>query len=178
MTLRRLVLLLPCLLAVAAIVPRPVAAQGVVADLSDHLIAITTAFSGTDVLLFGALDEAGTDVAVVVRGPETDEIVRHKTRVGPIWLNTGEMTFAKAPSYYAVASSKPLEELADPGELRRHGIGTHNLGFERMASPRASPGEVRPFVDALIRNYADSGWVAKEQQRLIAAIDRAADDTA
>ncbi len=34
------------------------------------------------------------------------------------------------------------------------------------------------FVDALIRNYADSGWVAKEQQRLIAAIDRAAGDTA
>jgi DNA-binding ferritin-like protein (Dps family) len=32
------------------------------------------------------------------------------------------------------------------------------------------------FVDALIRNYTKSGWVAKEQQRLIRAIDEAAGD--
>ncbi|MFN8183398.1 MAG: DUF1048 domain-containing protein [Candidatus Nanopelagicales bacterium] len=32
------------------------------------------------------------------------------------------------------------------------------------------------FVDALIRNYTSGGWVAKEQQRLIHAIDEAAGD--
>jgi DNA-binding ferritin-like protein (Dps family) len=34
------------------------------------------------------------------------------------------------------------------------------------------------FVDALIRNYTSGGWVAKEQQRLISAIDHAAGDSA
>jgi DNA-binding ferritin-like protein (Dps family) len=33
------------------------------------------------------------------------------------------------------------------------------------------------FVDALIRNYTSGGWVAKEQQRLISAIDHAAGDS-
>ena len=41
-------------------------AQSLVADLSDHLIAITTGFVGTDVLLFGAIDGPG-DVVVVVQ---------------------------------------------------------------------------------------------------------------
>ncbi len=33
------------------------------------------------------------------------------------------------------------------------------------------------FVDALISNYTSSGWVAKEQQRLIDAIHHAAGDS-
>lgn len=53
--------------------------------------------------------------------------------------------------------------------------------FERAASDgtpiRQIVGEDPvSFVDALIRNYNDGGWVAKEQQRLISAIDQAADD--
>ena len=46
---------------------RPVCAQEVVADLSDHLIAVTTGFSGTKLLLFGAIDGEAADVIVVVR---------------------------------------------------------------------------------------------------------------
>ena len=30
------------------------------------------------------------------------------------------------------------------------------------------------FAEAFLRNYADTGWVAKERERLTAAIDRAA----
>ena len=44
-------------------------ATPLVADLSDYLVAITTGFSGTNVLLFGAIDEPG-DVVVVVRGSD------------------------------------------------------------------------------------------------------------
>lgn len=32
------------------------------------------------------------------------------------------------------------------------------------------------FTEAFLRNYADTGWVAKERARLTAAIDRAAGD--
>ncbi|MEZ5823772.1 MAG: TIGR02186 family protein [Geminicoccaceae bacterium] len=141
------------LLTMTSSAPRePAQAAGVVADLSHHLIAITTAFAGTDVLLFGALEEPGTDVAVVVRGPESDTVVRQKNRIGPIWLNTEEMTFAGAPSYYAVAASKPLGELAEVQELRRHGIGVEHIGLERLAEGKAGADEVEAFVHALIRN--------------------------
>ena len=41
---------------------RPASAQAVVADLSDHLIAVTTGFAGTKLLLFGAIEGDAADV--------------------------------------------------------------------------------------------------------------------
>ena len=49
-------------------VPGGLHAQGLVADASRHLVAITTGFVGTKVLLFGATEGEG-DVIIVVRGP-------------------------------------------------------------------------------------------------------------
>ena len=73
-----------CLLVPAAVG----AAEPLVADLSKHLVAITTGFAGTDVLLFGAVEGDG-DVVVVVRGPNHTETVRRKQRQFGIWVNSG-----------------------------------------------------------------------------------------
>ncbi len=37
----------------------PARAAPLIADLSKHLVAITTGFAGTDVLLFGAIEDPG-----------------------------------------------------------------------------------------------------------------------
>ena len=47
-------------------------AASLVADLSSHLIAITTGFTGTEVLLFGAKEGPG-QVVMIVRGPTRSE---------------------------------------------------------------------------------------------------------
>ncbi|HXM84370.1 MAG TPA: TIGR02186 family protein, partial [Stellaceae bacterium] len=78
--------------------------QPLLADLSSHLIAITTGFTGASVVLFGATDGPG-DVVIVVRGPERDMVVRHKSHFAGIWINTRQVTFSGVPSYYAVFSS-------------------------------------------------------------------------
>jgi uncharacterized protein (TIGR02186 family) len=135
------------------VVPRPAALE---ADLSHHLIAITTAFSGTDVLLFGAIEEPDSDVAVIVRGPLVDQVVRRKSRVGPIWLNTDEVRFRGVPGYYAVASSRPLDELASPSVLRRHEIGVENLRFRPAAGQAYDDAEIQRFRAALIRNKQEA----------------------
>ena len=57
-----------------------VAATALVADLSRDHIEITTSFSGTRLLLFGATEGVG-DVVVVVRGPNRREVIRKKERV-------------------------------------------------------------------------------------------------
>ena len=67
------------LLAVALTAAAPARAEGLVADLSEHLIAITTAFVGTDVVLFGTSD-GGADIVVTVVGPRENQIVRRKAR--------------------------------------------------------------------------------------------------
>jgi len=129
-------------------------AAGFIADLSHHLIAITTAFTGSNVLLFGALDEAGGDVVVVVRGPETEATVRRKSRIGPVWLNTDEITFANAPAFYAVAASGPLERIMAPDDRARFRIGTENLALRPIDGDERSAVELLSFSEALVRNKA------------------------
>src|ERR1700752_445534 len=91
----------------------PARAQALVADLTNHLIAITTGFTGTSVVLFGATDGSG-DVIVVVRGPERDITVRRKSKVAEVWVNTRQVNFQGVPSFYSIASSKPLDDIAPP----------------------------------------------------------------
>ncbi len=125
---------------------------GLEADLSHHLVAITTAFSGTDVLLFGAIDQPGSDVVVVVRGPTDDQEVQRRSRVGVLWLTTADMRFRNVPGYYAVASSRPLDEIAGPGALQRHEIGVEQVRFRPATGQSTDPEEVATFRAALIRN--------------------------
>jgi uncharacterized protein (TIGR02186 family) len=140
--------LLAPLIVLAAAAPGAARAD-LVADLSQHLVAITTGFSGTKVLLFGTTGGMG-DVVVVVRGPENAEVVRRKARKAGIWVNDAEMVFEGVPSYYAVAASRPLDEFLPERVAKREEIGIRNL---RVTPPEnAEPQEVESFRAALIRN--------------------------
>ncbi len=116
---------------------RALRAEPLVADLSDHLIAITTGFTGAEVLLFGATDGPG-DVVALVRGPTGRAIVRRKDRIFGIWVNSGSFDFEEVPNFYAVASSRPLDQLLTPETKQRYGIGLGNLSI-RPASDSTSP---------------------------------------
>jgi uncharacterized protein (TIGR02186 family) len=135
-------------------------ATELVADLSEHLIAITTAFVGTTVVLFGAHDGVG-DIAVTVHGPRVDEVVRRKSRVAGIWINREELTFQNVPDYYAVASSQPLPRIAPPDVRARHELG---LDFLRLdpRRPGIEIGELTAYRDALIRNKQRQGLYSVE----------------
>ncbi|MCR6629569.1 MAG: TIGR02186 family protein [Magnetospirillum sp.] len=126
------------------------AAEPLVADLSRHLVAITTGFAGTDVLLFGAVDEVeGGDVVVVVRGPNRSEIVRRKARTVGIWMNSGVAEVSNAPSFYRVASTRPLPEVAPSSVLEQHQIGLDSLDFD--IHPRDRDANVAEYRQALVR---------------------------
>jgi uncharacterized protein (TIGR02186 family) len=119
-----------------------------IADLSNHLVAITTGFAGANVLLFGAVEGQG-DIVVVVRGPAEPEVVRRKERVLGVWMNRGQAVVEDAPVYYRIATSRPLAQVALPAELDRHQIGVERLGLHvRTKDPSATPDEYR---DALLR---------------------------
>jgi uncharacterized protein (TIGR02186 family) len=144
----------------AAPAPKPL-----IVDLSKHRVAITTAFTGTEVLLFGAFDGEG-DVAIVVRGPEREAVVRRKSRVAGIWVNTKEMTFHKAPSFYYVAASRPLAELGSSDLLDSMGLGVAHLGLD-PAPGEQSATDVAIFRKALIRNKRQFGLYGKKPGSLL-----------
>ncbi len=154
----RLLLVLAC----ATLLPGAVRAQDLIVDLSQHLVAITTGFTGADVLLFGATD-SGEEVVVIVRGPLVPTAVRRKERVAGIWVNQERMVFPRAPSFYHVAASGPLAGKPIAEVLKAHGIGAEFLNLEPRESDSGSP-YVAEFRQALIRNkermnlYAAETW--------------------
>ncbi|MDH3472066.1 MAG: TIGR02186 family protein [Rhodospirillales bacterium] len=139
-------------------------AQPLVVDLSDHRVAITTGFSGAEVLAFGAIDEPG-EVVLVVHGPLRPVTMHRKARIAGIWINTASMTFDQAPSFYAVASSRPLDEIASPSVLARNQIGIENLRLE-LPRAKASPNVAKAWRDALIRTHQNIDLYGSEVARI------------
>ncbi|MEI8394951.1 MAG: TIGR02186 family protein [Rhodospirillaceae bacterium] len=131
------------------------AAQSLEADLSSHLIAITTGFTGSEVVLFGAVDGPG-EVAVVVVGPKTRATVRRKERVGGVWMNRRSAGFEQVPVFYALATSRPLAALVGESVLVRNEIGLDRLPLNPVGFS-GPPAEAASFREALIRGKLDAG---------------------
>jgi uncharacterized protein (TIGR02186 family) len=134
----------------------PASADTLVADLSQRLIAITTAFVGTDVVLFGVSD-GNHEIVVTVQGPRVSQIVRRKVRVAGIWINRDRLAFDHVPGYYAIASSGPLEKIVQPDVRARLELGTDDLKLLPIDAAGLDIGEIATFQDALVRNKQRQG---------------------
>ena len=146
-----LVLWLPAAAFAATAPPTP---SPLTTDLSSHLISITSSFTGTDLLLFGTAEESG-DIIVVVRGPIQSVLVRRKGRVAGIWINRESIEFDGVPGYYAVAATRPIQQIASPTLLGRLQIGTENLKLlPQSALPET---ELLPFREAIVRAKTRQG---------------------
>ena len=140
------------------------AAQDLIADLSTHLISITSDFTGTELLVFGAI-EGGGDVVVIV-----NVVVRKKDRVFGIWINAESAEFANVPAFYSVAATKPLEDLAAPDQLRLYEIGLNGLRVTPAAD--VSEGQAGEFMDALVTLKQRTGLFPVAPQHIDVVGDR------
>lgn len=160
--MRRRLLLLGLIAAMLAPWRNGALAQDLIVDLSQHLVAITTGFTGADVLLFGAAAQ-GEEVIVIVRGPLARTVVRRKERVAGVWVNQERMVFPRAPAFYHVAASGDLAGQPVLDVLKRFEIGGELADLVPRQSDADSP-YVAAFREALIRNkekadlYAARTW--------------------
>jgi uncharacterized protein (TIGR02186 family) len=143
--------------------PRAAIAQELVADLSSHHVAITTGFTGQEVLLFGAVEGTG-DVVVIITGPREEITVRRKARLGPIWVNATSQEFEGVPNFYAISATRPLEEFTPLDMRKRLGIGVDHLKFKskkRFGTPPTAE-EMEQFRRALVRGKQAEGLYSEE----------------
>ncbi|MAZ01719.1 MAG: hypothetical protein CMN56_01115 [Sneathiella sp.] len=155
LALRNLALSLTAICSACLMPNEPARAQSSLeTDISSHLISVTSDFTGTELLLFGAikydeedLGQGQGDVLVVVRGPEKDIVVRRKDRVAGIWINTDAVEFSRVPSFYAIASNRPIEEIAPADLLSRLRLGPSRLRFRANEPANVS----LPFEEAIVR---------------------------
>jgi uncharacterized protein (TIGR02186 family) len=133
------------------------AAEDLVSGLSQDTVEITSNYAGTDIVVFGAIehpeDSGRSDVVVIVRGPDANMTVRKKDRVAVIWLNRDQATLQGMPSYYYLASTRPLAAIAARYTLQRYGIGLANLTPAKIISHH----DPVPFLEALLRHKQQDG---------------------
>ena len=132
-------------------------ANGLAADVSDRLIAITTAFVGGDVVVFGAIDDAEGDIVITMQGPRQEQNVRRKARIAGIWVNRDRIAFADIPSFFAIAATRSLAEIATPSVRSQFGLGVDHLTMTPVDAEGYTAEEVDAFAEALIRNKQKAG---------------------
>ncbi|MCB1388982.1 MAG: TIGR02186 family protein [Rhodobacteraceae bacterium] len=122
--MRGLALILTLLLAL------PAHASEIVGALSQNRVSLTASFSGSEILIFGAIrrdadevtaEEAAEargdedfDVVIVIEGPRQPVAVWRKDRRAGIWMNVDSVSLDSVPSFYAVATTGPLNQILTP----------------------------------------------------------------
>ncbi len=107
----------------------PARAEQIVAGLSQSEVSITANFTGSEIIIYGAVKRDAPapktprlEVIVTVEGPATPLIIRKKSRRTGIWVNTDSVQIDLAPSFYAVATTGPIDEILSDTENLRYQI--------------------------------------------------------
>jgi uncharacterized protein (TIGR02186 family) len=144
----------------------PAGAERLVASLSSNVVQITSSFNGVELVLFGTVESDAAneplrpsyDLVATAIGPRQNLVTRRKERIAGIWVNAESRTFMDVPSYLAVLSTRPFENIADGETLRRQQIGIANTALPRPAGPdaaKASPDD--SFRQAFLRIKCEHG---------------------
>ncbi len=139
-----------------------------VPDVSQHQIEIRHDFNGTTLLLFGAiLSPEGTragqdyDIVVVVEGPTRAIVLRQKSRVAGVWINAASATFRSVPSFYAVASARPLSQIVDDRTAAIYELGLDAL--QLSPSDSIDPAAQTRFSTGLVDLMRRGGLYSQDE---------------
>jgi uncharacterized protein (TIGR02186 family) len=162
------------LLLLAGLAAAPHAAQGqdrdplLVPEVSQHQIRVRQGFTGTEVLLFGAiLDPSGRsaarehDIVVVLKGPTDAVQLREKQKIAGIWINADSSDFRSVPSFFALASSRPIGELVDERTAAIYELGLDYLQLSPTGS--IDPVEQARFIGGLVDLRRRQGLYQEDQ---------------
>lgn len=123
-------------------------------DVSQEVIKVTTGFDGATLTVFG-VNQSDGDVVLVVEGPQKDFTVSEKGRRLGLWTNVDARTFVDVPTYYEVASTTPINDIAARDVLQEYGIGIENLTLRERRG--ATTARVTRYRRALIKQFQNSG---------------------
>jgi len=152
-----------------------------VPEISQHEVQVRQGFRGTELVLFGAiLSPDGTragqdyDIVVVLKGPTQSIVLREKQRIAGIWVNAESVEFRSAPTYFAVASSKPIGKIVDDKTAAIYELGLPWLQLSPIGSydPKEQARMSAGLVDLLSREglyREDAKGVSVSQQVLYQA---------
>ena len=140
----------------------PAVSQDIVLGLSKQEIGITAFFDGSEILIFGAVkheseasSEGDLDVVVTISSPRSPVTVRRKEKRLGIWVNVDALEVDLAPSFYAVATTRPFDEVVSQASDLWHQISVRQL--IRAVSVPVAVENPEEFTEALVRVRENDG---------------------
>ena len=138
-----------------------------VPEVSQSRIEVRQGFTGANLLLYGAVVtpdgmREDYDIVVVLRGPSEAIRIREKERIVGIWMNSGASDFRSAPSFFAVASSKPIPDLVDERTAAIFEFGTQFIQLSPVGE--IEPGEQERFAQGLVEQRQRDGLYKEDPQ--------------
>ncbi|MCC6941260.1 MAG: TIGR02186 family protein [Novosphingobium sp.] len=139
-----------------------------VPEISQHEVQVRQGFTGADLLLFGAiLSPEGSraaqdyDIVVVLEGPVQSIVLREKQKIAGMWINADSLEFRSAPSYFAVASSRPIEKIVDDKTAAIYELGLKWLQLSPIGV--IDPKEQRRFSGGLVDLMRREGFYREDE---------------
>ncbi|MGE8132504.1 TIGR02186 family protein [Novosphingobium subterraneum] len=139
-----------------------------VPEISQHEIQVRQGFTGADLLLFGAiLSPEGSraaqdyDIVVVLEGPVQSIVLREKQKIAGMWINADSLEFRSAPSYFAIASSRPIAQIVDDKTAAIYELGLKWLQLSPIGV--IEPREQQRFSEGLVDLMRRQGLYREDQ---------------
>ncbi|MBE2277453.1 MAG: TIGR02186 family protein [Rhodobacteraceae bacterium] len=135
--------------------------ESIVSGLSQNRVSITADFNGSEILVYGAVRREAPpppgrlSVVITVEGPSGPVTVRRKGRVAGIWINNAAVDVDSAPSFYAVATTGPIEEILTATENFRQSVTIDRLIRAVGITTQAEQSE--DFLRALVQVRTEEG---------------------
>lgn len=140
-------------------------AKDLVTALSSDMVSIQSNFTGTEIVIFGQASDIERSphaaeefqLAIVVEGPPQDITTRRKGRFLGVWVNREAERFQNVPSFYALASTADIGEIADRDTRDEHGIGLNHINLAVSGVSNVSLSDRDDFRRAFVRLRQESG---------------------
>lgn len=138
-----------------------------VPEVSQHEVQVRQGFRGAELLLFGAiLNPEGTragrdyDIVVVLKGPTSPVRLREKRKVAGIWINADSTELNSVPSYFAVASTRPIDRIVDGKTAAIYELGLPWLQLSPIGA--IDPKSLHRFAGGLVDLMSREGLYRQE----------------
>lgn len=129
------------------------------ASLSEVIVEKDLSFKGVDITVKGERTP-GDEIAILLLGPSKAYKIIKKEKFYGMWLNSKQYTLPFAHSYYRMAASKNLGQIANDETLRSLGFQLNNN--DCFAKEPASPVEIHDFCNAFYKYKVNSGLYETE----------------
>jgi uncharacterized protein (TIGR02186 family) len=106
--------------------------------ITEESISVASDYRGARLTVFGVHWGGGrgdADVVVTLQGPRADAVVRRKRNIFGLWINTDPVRFSRVPTFFALASTRPIDGFLAPDVIWRLGLDPGALAQLEGATP-------------------------------------------